>query len=215
MPQFVRRLPNRGTHNRARAPASHTMATPRDLALLREALACRTGDGSRTSYGARACAPGLVREPSPCLPWPDTMTVMLNAAPTPAPASQDPRSWGPRRLPPTPPSHPAARSIEYNRHCVQPGQASCMPVPPRAESWLVRRGRSESFRLGFIRGDAAQRQRSLRSELYDTQHRGHAFGLLLFRPIARSGSAVAGVKFRSQRTFRCEGRARPRQPTAG
>ena len=118
-------------HTMRRVPPRPKKATPRVLLLRSSSMACRTGaGGKRISYGARACAPGLVRfPPSPCLPRPDTRSVMLNAAPTPAPALQDPRSWGPRRLPPTPPSHPAARSIEYNRHCVQPGQPSCMPVP--------------------------------------------------------------------------------------
>src|SRR5438046_449579 len=50
--------------------------------------------------------------------------VILNAAPAPAPAPQDPRCWGPRRFPPTPPNHPAARSIAYNRDLVPKEAAS-------------------------------------------------------------------------------------------
>ena len=127
---------------------------------------------------------------------------MLNAAPTPAPASQDPRSWGPRRLPPSPPAHPAARSIEHNRSCVQPGQASCMPLKNRAGNWLVRRGRGQVIPLRASFGAMLRATPAIaRLTRHDTQHRGHAFRLLLFRRIAQSGSAVAAIKLRDGCSF--------------
>ena len=43
------------------------------------------------------------------IPGSDTRAVILNASPVPVSAAQNLRSPGPRRLPPNPPNHPAAR----------------------------------------------------------------------------------------------------------
>src|ERR1051326_6618607 len=57
---------------------------------------------------------------------------MFTLAPAPAPASQVPPVPGPRRLPPAPPSHPAARLSGHNSVLSAPISAPPAPPPPPA-----------------------------------------------------------------------------------
>ena len=69
-------------------------------------------------------------------PVPATRAIILNASPAPAPASQDPRMPGPRRLPPRP--HLTIRrpgSLSITAPC---GQTGCFTVTVRADGRLRR-----------------------------------------------------------------------------
>lgn len=74
----------------------------------------------------------------------DTTAVIFNAAPTPAPAPQDPRCWVPRRFPPHPPNHPAARFIEDNSLLCPRKRIACHAACswPRANAPTLALGRA-------------------------------------------------------------------------
>ena len=114
-------------HAAERAPRGPTIRAR--IAKLR--LGGRHG-GPAKAYGARQ-APRLWF----CLALtrPDTRPCYTQSRPTSGPRSAGPPEAGPRRLPPSPPDHPAARFIAYNRLLCPGGlprrHAPCSPDPPR------------------------------------------------------------------------------------
>jgi hypothetical protein len=89
---------------------------PRRVTFAQFAACRHEGTASPTVLVARRCGSHSLRACGSTLlgPAPATRTVLRKAAPRPVSAGADPPATGPRRLPPSPPFHPAARFIAQN-----------------------------------------------------------------------------------------------------